>query len=116
MPIKPGSIESYDPASYAGTSPRYKSIWALLKLQAAAVKFISNLVLARGEVLLAPAFLNLVKAVKMRKDADNYKCAREDECILLTKSWVNVHYCGSVSLQPIFSVTLSLCFTLSLYL
>ncbi|KAL5258286.1 hypothetical protein ACHWQZ_G008951 [Mnemiopsis leidyi] len=81
------AIVRYDPTTYEGKSPKYEGIWDVLKQQALLVTFIRDLVLARGQLILAPRFLNFIEIVQTRKSAPDYKCTRQEECVLLTKSW-----------------------------
>ena len=83
------AIIRYDPTTYEGRSPKYEEIWDVLKQQASLVTFIRDLVLARGQVALAPRFIELTTYAKARKLSEGYKCTREEECVLLAKSWVS---------------------------
>ena len=96
------AIVRYDPTTYKGKSPKYEGIWDVLKQQALLVTFIRDLVLARGQLILAPRFLNFIEIVKTRKSAPDYKCTRQEECVLLTKSWVsfnNYRYMYKIHVQ-----------------
>ena len=83
------AIIRYDPTTYEGRSPKYEEIWDVLKQQASLVNFIRDLVVGRGQVALATRFIELTSTAKARKFSEGYKFTREEECVLLAKSWVS---------------------------